>query len=108
MTSDALTATAPNSQWIGCQIAAADAVFQLTGSWTGTVTFEGCVEGQEGAAVPIAVSAVATPGTLVTSATANGIFRTNNGWAGGMKLRARFSTPTSGTVVVNAQSADWR
>lgn len=103
-----LAVTDAATDWIGCEDGAADAVFQLTGTWTGTVTFEACVPGNEASATPLAVSAAATPGTLVTTATANGLFKTNSAWAGGLKVRARFSTASSGAVVVRATTAHHR
>lgn len=102
-----LTATNDATPWIGNQNAACDAVFQLLGTWTGTVTFECCTEGNE--ANPVAMSVTpAAGGAAVTTATANGLWRTLNGSAGGVKARARFTTASSGTVVATTQSADWR
>ena len=101
-----LTLVNDATEWIGHPGIYSDAVFQITGTWTGTVTFECCTQGNEAAPTPIAVSAVATPGTLVTTATANGVYRTNNGTAGGLKVRARYTTATSPSPVVTAVFAD--
>jgi hypothetical protein len=92
--------------WFGPPHGVGDVAFQLTGTWVATVTFEACIEGNEASATPIAVSAAATPGTLVTTAAANGLFKTQNGWAGGLKVRARISAFTSGVVVVRAADAE--
>lgn len=94
------------SPWISNEHGITDAIFQLLGTFVATITFEACTQGNEANAIPIAVSALATPGTLVTSATAPGIFKTQGGWAGGLKVRARISAYTSGSVVVSANSAE--
>lgn len=89
---------------------AADAVFQILGTWTGTITFEAVTQDNAGTAAnwtPIAVSAAATPGTLVTTATANGLFKTQNAWAGGLLVRARLSILGTGAALVTAKTADY-
>lgn len=103
-----LAALNDTTDWVGNPNGIADVAFQITGTWTGTITFEACTEGNEAAATPIAVSAVATPGTLVTTATVNGLFKTNNGFAGGLKVRARLSVVGTGAALVTAVSADGR
>jgi hypothetical protein len=68
--------------------------FEIGGTFTGTVTFEGRVGGGWRA---LAVATLAVPGTFVTTATAPG------SWVGSAKgltqVRMRFSTATSGTVL---------
>lgn len=94
------------TDWHGGDYAGADVAFHITGTWTGTITFEAKVAGAaDAAATPFAMSAAATPGTLVTTATANGLFRSNNGWAGGLMVRARFTTASSGAAVVYPATA---
>ncbi len=74
--------------------------FQLTGTFSGTVTFEGTIDGTNWVATqvfPVGSS------TGATTATAAGIWRMN---ATGLKsCRARCSTYTSGTVVVTANTS---
>jgi hypothetical protein len=72
---------------------------QITGTWTGTVTFEGTIDGTNWVAQSVTPSA---GGAAVTAATANGIFaNANNSLAG---FRARLSTATSGSAVVTIKS----
>ena len=74
--------------------------FQLTGTWTGTVTFECTVDGTTWVALQVFPS---TSATGATTATVNGAWAiTSNPWAG---VRCRFSTATSGTVVVTIKNA---
>lgn len=75
------------------------AAIQITGTWTGTITFEVSVDGTNYTA------ALFTPPnstTAVSTATANGQ------WSGSVvgfkKLRARFSTASSGTAVVSIRA----
>lgn len=75
---------------------------QLTGTWSGTVTFE-----TTGDPSPTAtwVTVSMTPSnsiTLVTTATGNGLWYVQvTGFAG---VRARFTTATSGTVVTTIKA----
>lgn len=68
---------------------------ELTGTWTGTVSFEA----NSDSANWVAVNALPISGTqtAVTTATANGIWFVTSQTA---QFRVRFSTATSGTVVV--------
>ena len=85
-------------------VQASDAVtglvgFQLTGTWTGTVTFEGTVNGTDWVTLlRREIGTDATPSGTTT--TANGVFVVDA--AGLLKVRARFSTDSSGTVLVDA------
>ena len=70
-------------------------VYQLYGTWEGTVTFEGTIDDSTWASVQ------ATPlatGTLATTTTTGGLFRVDA--SGLFKTRVRFSADTSGTVNV--------
>lgn len=73
---------------------------QVTGTWAGTLTFEASIDGTN------YVAAGVTPiagGAVVTTTTANGIWwLQNNGY---ITIRARFSTATSGTVVLSLRYA---
>ena len=69
---------------------------QVSGTFVGTVSFEGSVDGTNFAAVPFINSA----GTNATTATAAGIFiSAGTGYA---LLRARISAYTSGSITVVA------
>jgi hypothetical protein len=92
--------------WVGTDHGIADVCFHISGAWTGTIVFEACVQGQEANATPIAVSAIATPGTLVTTTTVVGLFKTNQGLAGGLKVRARLSVLGTGAATVHATEAE--
>ena len=72
---------------------------QISGTWTGTITFEGTVDGTNWVALPVTPIA---GGATVTTATGNGIwFVQNTGFAA---VRARSSTFTSGNPVVSIRS----
>lgn len=78
----------------------ASVAFQFTGTWSGTITFEGSVDGTTYQALN------ATPtnsSSATTTATSNGVW---TGSVGGLRYaRARFSTYTSGTAVITIQAA---
>lgn len=74
---------------------------QLTGTWTGTVSFEASVDGATYVAFNMVPSNSAT---AASSATGNGCWSAN--CAGYSVVRARFSTATSGTVIATGQNAD--
>ena len=93
-----LTAAAPTTDNLSPSDAFAGIVgLQITGTWTGTVTFQGTINGSTWVSV-LAVPSDST--TAVTTTTANGIWRIDA--AGYQAVRANFTTPTSGTVVVRA------
>lgn len=76
---------------------------QLSGTFTGTVTFETSIIGGSGTWVARGVFPIATPtGTVATTATAVGV------WAditrGDGQIRARFSTASSGTCVATIRA----
>lgn len=74
---------------------------QLTGTWSGTVSFEASIDGATYVALNMVPSNSATP---ASSATANGAWTANV--AGFTTVRARFSTATSGTVCASGRNAD--
>ena len=78
---------------------------QLTGTWTGTIQFEGSVDGGTFVSLSLIPSSSATGEAAadVTSATANGAFSANIG--GYSLVRARASAWTSGTAVVTMVTA---
>ena len=68
---------------------------QLTGTWSGTVSFEALVDGE--ANTWVAFNMVpSNSATAASTATGNGAWSAN--CAGYEAVRARFSTATSGTV----------
>jgi hypothetical protein len=75
---------------------------QLTGTWTGTVTFQGTIKGDTWVNV-LAVPSDST--TAATTATANGVYRVDatglsgirlNGGAGGTGTVVAYARPTLG------------
>jgi hypothetical protein len=72
---------------------------QITGTWSGTITFEATVDGTNWVAISVTPFASVT---LTSTATANGCWSVQNvGFAG---LRARFSTASSGTPKITIKS----
>lgn len=69
--------------------------FQLLGTWTGTVTFQGTVDGTNYVAIQ---ATNLNTGSASTTATANGLYRVDA--TGLTDFRCNFTTPTSGTVLV--------
>lgn len=84
-------------------VADADRIaFDVTGTFTGTITFEASVDGTTfvtlGGATPAASS--------ISTLTAPGVFQSAvNGCQGFEKVRARMSAYTSGTALVKYQTA---
>ena len=78
---------------------------QLTGTWSGTVTFEVTVDGTNWVSFELepTTDLSGTTSSLTATATANGIWTgATRGVAG---IRARFSTATSGTVAMTIRYA---
>jgi len=99
---DLSSATCPGTGCISLSVAGLGTVgVQITGTWSGTLTFEGSVDTR----TFVAMNMVAIGGTTqVTTATSNGAFA---GGVGGLAIfRVRFSTYTSGTATVSVQAAD--
>lgn len=76
------------------------AAVQLTGTWAGTIAFEGSVDGGTFVSLNMVPSNSAT---AATSATATGAWSANIG--GYRQVRARASAWTSGTATVTLSSA---
>lgn len=74
---------------------ASQVVYQIFGTWAGTVTFENTIDGSTWDSIR---AEDLSTGTLATTTTGNGTFRIDA--SGVFKTRARFSTDTSGTVSV--------
>jgi hypothetical protein len=81
------------SGYAGCAI-------QLTGTWVGTVAFEGSVDGATFVALQVTSP---TSGATVTSATGNGVWLV--GTTGLRIVRARMSAYTSGVATVSLKAA---
>lgn len=94
-TNDALTFGEPDSRC--CK-----AVIQLTGTWSGTVTFEVTLDGTTWVAI---LGTPTTTATQASTATANGAWQFEV--SGYFLFRARFSTATSGTVVASGRSVGY-
>jgi len=77
------------------------AAVQVTGTWVGTLQFEGSVDGTNFFSIP---SVVPTTGAVVTSATANGQWLIP--CAGYKQIRTRCSAFTSGTIVISMQGSN--
>jgi len=75
-------------------------VLQVTGTFTGTITFEASVDGTNYVAIAVKASSQTTATTLVTTTTAAGLFSLNI--QGLPNFRARMSSYTSGDAVVTA------
>jgi hypothetical protein len=78
-------------------------VLQVTGTFTGTITFEASVDGTNYVAIAMKASAQTTATTLVTTATAAGVFSLNI--QGLPNFRARMSAYTDGAAVVTTSVA---
>ena len=77
---------------------------QLTGTWTGTVSFEATIGTDLSTATWFAANGIIpSTGVIATTATANGVWRVDS--SGFRAVRARFSTATSGTVVADLRGA---
>lgn len=79
----------------GHDLLASQVVYQIFGSWTGTVTFEGTIDGSTWESIR---AEPLDTGTLASTTTDNGLFRIDA--SGLFKTRVRFSTDSSGTVSV--------
>src|SRR2546426_10596591 len=83
------------TQEVGITVSTSDGAvsIQITGTWSGIVTFEGTVDGTNW----VSIDAVpASSSTAVTTTTSNGVWRISA--SGLAKVRARMSSFTSGTA----------
>ena len=69
-------------------------VVQITGTWVGTITFEGTADGTNWVSINAVVAASSTPGPTTTT---NGLVRLTP--AGMTQIRANMSAYTSGTIL---------
>jgi hypothetical protein len=77
------------------------AAVQITGTWSGTVQFEGSIDG--GTTWNLVNAQVPTTGALVTSSTANGNWAVDVGGCSGFRVRCTIFT--SGTIVVTVRGS---
>ena len=81
-------------------------VFQITGTWAGTISFETSVDGTNYVAVSFLASSATNFSTFPVSTTGNGVFLpSRNTVAGQSFMRLRMSSYTSGTAVVTVRLA---
>lgn len=76
---------------------------QVTGTWTGTISFETSLDGTNYVALGLISAGATSPATYVTSATSNGIWSAIPSSRGLSSVRARMSAYTDGTAVVTAK-----
>ena len=96
---ETLSAADDVTEWRNADSSVAGYVtFQISGTWVGTITFQGYVRDS---ALPVAVVAeqMSTDGTKATTTTANGIFRVDASALGG--VRCKMSAYTSGDADVD-------
>lgn len=99
---DLTSATCPGSGCVSLGVAGLGSVgFQVTGTWVGTITFEGSIDGITYATLSVVPSNSAT---TTTTTTGNGIW--SAGVGGLFAARARMSAYTSGTATVTIQGAE--
>ena len=97
--SGSLTATSQSAS-IATLNGAGSTSVQITGTWVGTVQFEGTVDGSNW----FGVNAVPIPsGAFAASATANGQWQIDTGGLSGVRVRC--SAYTSGTIVVTIRAS---
>ena len=81
-------------------------IFQITGTFTGTLSFETSLDGTNYVALGVLNVGAVSPATFVTSATAAGIFTMTQPTARGISdIRIRMSAYTSGSAVVTLKAA---
>ena len=81
-------------------------IFQITGTFTGTLSFETSLDGTNYTALGVLNVAAVSPATFVTSATAPAIFTMTQPTARGISdIRIRMSSYTSGDAVVTLKAA---
>lgn len=76
-------------------------LFQVTGTWSATITFEGTLNGSTWVAIS---GTDQNAGTSATTATANGMYVVSG--TGMLNVRARVSAYTSGSVVITAMTVE--
>lgn len=95
------TQTCPGTGCVSLSVSGVASVgFQIAGTWTGTITFEGSIDGQTFTSLTVTPTDSTTG---VTSTTANGVWL---GACGGLAIvRARMTAAPTGTALVTIQGA---
>lgn len=96
-----LTLTSGNTVTLAGLNGHGTAAIQITGSWTGTVVFEGSVDGSTWSAIYL--SQFGSANQQLTSATANGMWQAP--CAGLQSVRVRCSVTGTGTATVNLSAS---
>jgi len=100
-TNVAMSSTA-NAATVSSMQGVATAAVQITGTWTGTVIFEGSIDGSTFFTAP--GQAIGGAGALVSTATANGQWQIDIG--GFSAFRVRCSVTGTGTAVVTIRGSE--
>lgn len=79
----------------------ASAAIQITGTWVGTITFEGTVDGTTWGSINAVAASTSTPQPTTT---VNGLYRLTPG--GLASIRANMTAFTSGTAVVSIRASE--
>lgn len=102
-TAQSIAATSGNAVTVSALQGVSGVAVQITGTWTGTVTFEGSVDGTNFFTISMFVYTGST-GVPVTTATANGQWQGDI--AGCTSFRVRCSVTGTGTIVVSIRATD--
>lgn len=99
---DITTTTCPGAGCVDLPVANQGSIgIQVTGTWVGTITFQGTVDNTNFAPVSV-ISSADTTGARVTTTTGNGLYQTTI--AGLTKVRVVFTSWMSGTATVTLRS----
>jgi len=101
ITSNTLTAASQTLGWSDPDGVSTVGI-QLSGTWAGTVVFEGTVNGSTW----VTVNAVTPTGGIVTSTTSSGVWLVD--FAGFASIRARVSVYTSGSIVAHMRGSPFQ
>lgn len=103
VSADLTTTTCPGTACVSIGIAGLRTVaIQVTGTWTGTITFEGSIDGVTFSTVNMLP--ITGTQTAVTTTTANGIWSSSS--VGGLVIfRARMSSFSAGPATVTLSAA---
>lgn len=100
---NSLTLTSGNNVTLSGLNGQGTAAVQITGSWTGTVVFEGTVDGSTWAAIYL--SQFGTANQQLVSATANGMWQAPCAGLQGVRVRCSVTGTGTATVSISASSA---
>jgi hypothetical protein len=98
------TNTCPGTGCVDYNVAGQGSIgIQIDGTWTGTVTFQSSINNSTFTSLRV-VSSADTSSVGVTTTTSNGSFQATV--TGLSIVRVRFTTPTSGTVLVVSRTTN--